>query len=139
MGKEVRQFLQALGISLNNAAAVIRQSRVTALADSASPADLAAVVADASGLGALHCTYLAAFAAAPLSCSDFTRNPVRGYAGYWTAEVTAAAAELAGYHTSLADVHAGIAAMVRQCQTAWSQRKLFAVVLNQPSINQSSH
>ena len=54
-GKEVREFLLGLGVCLDSAAAVIKQARVTSLADSASPADLAAVVAEASGLGEPCC------------------------------------------------------------------------------------
>jgi hypothetical protein len=51
-GREVRAFLRGLGICLDSPAAVIKQARVTALADSNDPADLAALVAEASGLGA---------------------------------------------------------------------------------------
>lgn len=50
-GRDVRAFLRGLGICLDSPAAVIRQARVTALADSNDPADLAALVAEASGLG----------------------------------------------------------------------------------------
>jgi hypothetical protein len=51
-GREVRAFLRGLGICLDSPAAVIKQAHVTALADSNDPADLAALVAEASGLGA---------------------------------------------------------------------------------------
>ena len=50
-GKEVREFLRALGVCLDGSSAVIRQAQVTSLADDNSPASLAAVVAEASGLG----------------------------------------------------------------------------------------
>ena len=59
-GKEVREFLRGLGVCLDSAAAVIRQARVTTLADSATPADLAAVVSDASGLGEARLAHLVA-------------------------------------------------------------------------------
>ena len=49
----MRQFLRGLGVRLEGGGAVVRQARVTALADSAGPGELAALVAEASGLGEL--------------------------------------------------------------------------------------
>ena len=66
-GREVRDFLRSLGLCLDSPAAVIKQAAVTRLSDANSPSDLAAVVAEASGLGelVLHaCTH-----AAGCSCS----------------------------------------------------------------------
>ncbi|GAB4823225.1 hypothetical protein N2152v2_010271 [Parachlorella kessleri] len=50
-GKEIKEFLRSVGISVDSSGAVIKQAQVTRLADLNSPAELAAVVADASGLG----------------------------------------------------------------------------------------
>lgn len=47
-----QEFLRGLGICLDSAGAVVKQAQVTRMADLNSPTELAAVVADASGLGA---------------------------------------------------------------------------------------
>ena len=47
----LQEFLRSVGISVDSSGAVIKQAQVTRLADLNSPAELAAVVADASGLG----------------------------------------------------------------------------------------
>eukprot|EP00887_Chlorella_sp_A99_P003385 scaffold7.g3385.t1 len=50
-GKEVREFLRGLGVSLDSEVAVIKQAQVTRLADANSAEALAQVVAQTSGLG----------------------------------------------------------------------------------------
>jgi hypothetical protein len=47
----LQEFLRSVGVCLESIGAVVKQAQVTRLADLNSPADLAAVVADASGLG----------------------------------------------------------------------------------------
>ncbi|PSC67424.1 chromosome segregation SMC [Micractinium conductrix] len=82
-GREVRQFLRGLGVRLEGGGAVVRQARVTALADSARPGELAALVAEASGLG------------------------------LWDDEVAAAEEELQRTRRALGEVQGGLATLER--------------------------
>ncbi|PRW20630.1 putative polyamine transporter isoform A [Chlorella sorokiniana] len=92
-GKEVRDFLRGLGISLESGAAVIKQAQVTRLADANSPTDLAALVAEASGLGR------------------------------WNEEVAAAAEELKRTRRALADVQASLLTLERGVAASEEQLK----------------
>ncbi|KAL4425175.1 hypothetical protein ABPG75_009191 [Micractinium tetrahymenae] len=92
-GREVRDFLRSLGASLEGGACVIRQARVTALADSAGPAELATLVAEASGLGR------------------------------WNEEVAAATEEAKRTRKALGEVQAGLAMLERSVAADEAQMK----------------
>ncbi|KAL4854573.1 hypothetical protein ACK3TF_004733 [Chlorella vulgaris] len=96
-GREVREFLRGLGLALDSGAAVVRQARVTALADSASPAEFACCIAPClQHQLAFTLLYL------PLSLP----------ASRWNEEVAAASQELRRTRMAVVDVQASLAALV---------------------------
>ena len=111
-----QEFLRSVGISVDSSGAVIKQAQVTRLADLNSPAELAAVVADASGLGkCISSPQHRPITAGCLAGNDArsrgpahqkaTRNGIlRSDAGRWNQERRTAAEELARTSTAITAV-----------------------------------
>jgi hypothetical protein len=121
-GSEVRDFLRGLGSALDSGAAVVRQARVTALADSASPAELAALVAQASGLGGWE-------SRSGLVCSQQVAvtgagRPDGGMAGWWV-----------GWMADWWDERCGAACLQLHCSARLQQQ--LAAILTCPPLSLS--